>query len=132
MAKQTINLGTAPTGAGGDTNRSAFAKAQANFDELYATGGIVSTGNNNGTYTKFPDGTMICWHNFTGYVAGTLKSFDWPAPFTTDPSISASVNPASGYDYQWMVWGNTASWNFRSEIAAPNNRVYVTAVGRWK
>jgi hypothetical protein len=35
MAKQTINLGTAPTGAGGDTPRSAFVKAQANFDELY-------------------------------------------------------------------------------------------------
>ena len=35
MAKQTINLGTAPTGVGGDTPRSAFTKAQANFDELY-------------------------------------------------------------------------------------------------
>ncbi|WP_223535561.1 hypothetical protein [Pseudomonas sp. GL-B-16] len=36
MAKQTINLGAAPTGAGGDTPRAAFIKAQANFDELYA------------------------------------------------------------------------------------------------
>lgn len=36
MAKQTINLGTAPTGVGGDTPRSAFTKAQSNFDELYA------------------------------------------------------------------------------------------------
>jgi hypothetical protein len=38
VAKQTINLGTAPTGAGGDTPRSAFVKMQANFDELYAAG----------------------------------------------------------------------------------------------
>lgn len=36
MSKQTINLGTAPTGVGGDTPRSAFTKAQSNFDELYA------------------------------------------------------------------------------------------------
>ncbi len=36
MAKQTINLGTAPTGVGGDTPRSAFVKTQSNFDELYA------------------------------------------------------------------------------------------------
>jgi hypothetical protein len=36
MAKQTINLGTAPTGVGGDTPRSAFTKTQGNFDELYA------------------------------------------------------------------------------------------------
>jgi len=36
MSKQTINLGTAPTGVGGDTPRSAFTKAQSNIDELYA------------------------------------------------------------------------------------------------
>lgn len=36
MSKQTIQLGTAPTGAGGDTPRSAFTKTQSNFDELYA------------------------------------------------------------------------------------------------
>ncbi|QBR32818.1 MULTISPECIES: phage tail protein [Pseudomonas] len=35
MTKQTINLGTAPTGVGGDTPRSAFTKTQSNFDELY-------------------------------------------------------------------------------------------------
>jgi hypothetical protein len=40
MAKQTINLGASPTGVGGDTPRSAFTKAQANFDEIYtALGG---------------------------------------------------------------------------------------------
>lgn len=43
MSKQVINLGTAPTGVGGDTPRSAFTKAQANFDELYvALGGSGS------------------------------------------------------------------------------------------
>ena len=35
MTKQTINLGTAPNGAGGDTQRSAWIKAAGNFDELY-------------------------------------------------------------------------------------------------
>lgn len=35
MAKQTINLGVAPTGAGGDTFRSGSAKLQANDDEIY-------------------------------------------------------------------------------------------------
>ncbi|MDD0977558.1 hypothetical protein [Pseudomonas fontis] len=36
MTKQTINLGVAPNGAGGDDRRSAWLKAVANFDELYA------------------------------------------------------------------------------------------------
>ena len=44
MAKQTIALGTAPTGVGGDTPRSAFSKAQQNFDEIYTVlGGTTLT-----------------------------------------------------------------------------------------
>lgn len=35
MAKQTINLGEAPDGAGGDDVRGAFTKTNANFTELY-------------------------------------------------------------------------------------------------
>lgn len=35
MGKQTISLGTAPAGAGGDDRRSAWTKAIANFNELY-------------------------------------------------------------------------------------------------
>lgn len=45
MAKQTINQGTTPNGAGGDTFRSGSAKLQANDDELYAalgaSGGVL-------------------------------------------------------------------------------------------
>lgn len=35
MAKQDINLGTAPSGLDGDDARTAFAKVNANFGELY-------------------------------------------------------------------------------------------------
>jgi hypothetical protein len=44
MAKQTINQGTAPTGAGGDTFRSGSAKLQANDDEIYAQLGATAQG----------------------------------------------------------------------------------------
>jgi len=44
MAKQTINQGTAPTGAGGDTFRSGSAKLQANDEELYARLGATPQG----------------------------------------------------------------------------------------
>ncbi|WPO49539.1 hypothetical protein [Pseudomonas sp. S1Bt23] len=83
MAKQVIQLGTPPTGVGGDTPPSANVKINSNFDELYAadlinykrtniigtvsqsggvpTGAIIETGTNaNGTYTKFAGGAMIC------------------------------------------------------------------------
>lgn len=44
MAKQTINQGTAPTGAGGDTFRSGSAKLQANDDEIYNQLGANASG----------------------------------------------------------------------------------------
>ena len=44
MAKQTINQGTAPTGAGGDTFRSGSAKLQANDNELYTALGANASG----------------------------------------------------------------------------------------
>ena len=36
MARQEINVGTAPTGAGGDTTRSAAVKINSMTAELYA------------------------------------------------------------------------------------------------
>ena len=44
MAKQIINPGVAPTGAGGDTFRSGSAKLQANDDELYTHLGAEADG----------------------------------------------------------------------------------------
>lgn len=74
MSKQTINLGTAPTGVGGDTPRSAFTKTQSNFDELYAALGASGsplalpaalpiaqggTGNATGTATKLAPAAIV-------------------------------------------------------------------------
>lgn len=44
MAKQTINQGTTPTGAGGDTFRTGSAKLQANDNELYTHLGAEADG----------------------------------------------------------------------------------------
>ena len=44
MSKQTINQGTAPTGAGGDTFRTGSAKLQANDNELYTHLGAAADG----------------------------------------------------------------------------------------
>ena len=44
MAKKDINLGTQPTGAGGDTSRSANVKINANFTELYKAMGATLNG----------------------------------------------------------------------------------------
>lgn len=45
MAKKAINLGTAPAGRDGDSNRVAFNKLQSNFDETYTALGADVGGN---------------------------------------------------------------------------------------
>lgn len=48
MAIQRINLGTAPSGTGGDTNRSAFTKIDSNFaDSANAASRLVGTDTGN-------------------------------------------------------------------------------------
>lgn len=100
MAKQNINLGTAPDGKNGDTSRVAFVKAQANFDELYArtsdrlskdiagAAGLVNltdaealygvielkgaiTGNREVSVPAAPSRLWVVWNNTTG--AFTVK-----------------------------------------------------------
>lgn len=57
MAKQDINLGTQPTGVGGDTNRSANLKINANLKEIYtALGGSLSGGDGSVLPNSLPIG----------------------------------------------------------------------------
>ena len=149
MARQEIILGTPPTGLGGDPPRVASMKINAMTLELYeknsklgtaalanilgsmASGAIIGRGSNsNGEYTKWADGTMICWVRFTGYTAGQ-RTGNWPASFTTSPSVSGSVQPSVALDYQWMTWGTPGAWGFWP-ASSFNNIVSIIAVGRWK
>ncbi|MGF6669114.1 hypothetical protein ABIA53_002784 [Pseudomonas monsensis] len=68
MAKQTINLGTAPTGVGGDTPRSAFTKAQSNIDELYAALGA------SGSPSALPPALPIAQGGTGGTTQGAARS----------------------------------------------------------
>lgn len=54
MAKQNFNIGTAPNDNTGDTDRVAWVKAQANFDELYDSGNLTTT-----AVFKKPNGDFI-------------------------------------------------------------------------
>ena len=78
MAKQTVNLGTAPTGVDGDTNRSAATKFQANDNEIYSFlgNGLVlpsalsvakgGTGNTQGAAQKLANARSINGVPFDG------------------------------------------------------------------
>ncbi|MEW7854817.1 hypothetical protein AB2M95_02825 [Pseudomonas chlororaphis] len=82
MAKQTINLGTAPSGVGGDTPRSAFTKSQSNFDELYAALGGT------GSPIALPAALPVA-NGGTGNTTGT-------APRLAAAAILGTVSQSSG------------------------------------
>lgn len=153
MAKQAISLGTAPSGAGGDTNRSGFTKANSNFNELYAfLGGdnlpaakIIESGSNaNGTYTKHADGSMICRHGIAvqALAPGNAVAVGWtyPAGFITQPTIVPAGGSVSGNGGFLNVAmdnspsGSSAGFaiaNMHPSATLANPYIHVIAVGRW-
>lgn len=161
MAKQLVNLGSAPAGAGGDDRRSAWLKAISNFNELYAAlgapangtipagtaasalingdpaaGALMRAGSNSaGYYFQFNSGLLICIVAFTGYTANVVKTVAWPFQFVPNASVavSCSITPSTGYENSSPTyWGTPSSVNFASGLTRGANTVVMTGIGWWK
>lgn len=102
MAKQTINQGTAPTGAGGDTFRSGSAKLQANDDEIYNYLGDGVNLNKLGTAAFKNTGTQ------SGNVM-EVGAFGIGASMLQIPMPSDSQFLGSGF-YYFDVGGSSSTW----------------------
>lgn len=150
MARQNIELGTPPSGVGGDTPRSANLKVNANFSELYplvGLGGVVDSGSNsNGSYVKYADGTMECWgispNSQTANTAGgsvfhsIAVGFTFAVAFVNIPSIVISAITSGGY-YCWAATdGQAQTYGFAARVISPANGAasYLSYIarGRWK
>lgn len=78
MAKQTISLGTPPSGTDGDTNRTAFEKCNANFTELYeGRGGLVF-----GLTLEWLSGTSLRVTSGGAFIQSLGYAVDVPAAIT--------------------------------------------------
>lgn len=95
MAKQTINLGTPPTGVGGDTSRSGVAKLQANDDELYTFLGAAD-----GTLTaeKAKAVMNIAGHAFYKTLAAAQTA---QATLPVNSIVEVTNDGANNGTYQW-------------------------------
>lgn len=119
------------------------------------TGAIVERGNNaNGRYTRFADGTQICWHTASigPVTSGSGASNDpyktdpytwiFPVSFSVDPVPVLSANRNAGTSNARVSYGayaqnppsTTALVNIRalaiSSTADPID-IYALAIGRW-
>ena len=116
---------------------------------------ITNGANSDGSWTKFPDGTMICYRAdlpFSANAGGSTNESDWtfPQPFVNS---NVSVNfGISGNDAHWgsaadlggvASWGtnNVLSTNAKARLVVRATTTFVSgvfravglvAVGRWK
>lgn len=125
MAKQTINQGAAPTGAGGDTFRSGSAKLQANDNEIYNYLGDGTNLNKLGTAAFKNIGTGF------GNVM-EVGAFGLGTSQTGTPAIDSQktlnngfygANALEGFPYGYgeMIVLNQAGWLHRLFFPAINN-----------
>ena len=98
--------------------------------------GIISGSNANGNYTKFPDGTLMCWGE-TGVISSeSSEVITWPIAFTAKPSVSACSLTRNSYNVSFGSGGNntgvtTTTGTLYTESGATNVASWI-AIGRWK
>lgn len=119
---------------------------------VYPVGAVFGS-NTNGSYTKFADGTLICWKvvSFTGVAITTawgsayengsaLNLGSWPVTFIETPTVFTSPGRISGsvsafveqiQNTSTTAVGTTFFWCPRSHSSA-TVVANVLGIGRWK
>jgi hypothetical protein len=113
-----------------------------------ATSSVIEEGSNaNGNFTKFADGTMICYtvksvaHSTLTNNGYTLLSYTLPISFVGDAScIVSGAYSASGtvsvqraveiFNHDGYTWNNI--WVYKTGTSTSQGaRISLTAIGRW-
>ena len=108
------------------------------YNEISA-GGIERGSNANGEYTKYPDGTLICWANVGDVFAGqSTITWTFPHAFSSLPVYTSAhlllgptVNPNSNAIQPTFNGTDQNSGQFTANVLAQYN-VRAFAIGRWK
>jgi len=99
-----------------------------------ATMGIESGSNDNGNWTKFPDGTLICTNREAK--VGNPLGWNFPKAFIDIPTLSGAVEaPGDDRTINFSTPSKTAVSYYRFLNGAANSNGAMTnmiAIGRWK
>lgn len=115
-------------------------------------GGIIDQGSNsNGSYTRYADGTQICWQRVSGSIAVATAAgnvfrsahltWTYPAAFVGEPVVNCNMfnNNVSGDADNWSGNAHTATTTaaqvncFSATTKALATRyIMASAMGRWK
>ena len=126
-----------PTNAKLENEYSTSSKNGYNCE--YINGLIESGSNTNGSYIKFPDGTMIC--NGTKYFANTSDAWQvqtFPVSFIAEPNVIATLNTGIGQSSTVAAAKVSKIATNQCEICLISPSGYGTgnaewiAIGKWK
>lgn len=110
------------------------------------TGAIIERGSNaNGNYTKYADGTMICWNTvtttasaigtaFMGGFRSTGYTWTFPAAFNAAPVIEYQVDSMTAFGATGVSRATTAcgyAFTAVTSQAAADRTASMFAIGRW-
>lgn len=123
MAKQTINIGTTPNDGTGDPLRTAFDKANDNFDELYDLKYGVYNYNDNATATvpiSIPSG-LGTWTHVTNDGLGAVTDIAGGYPDVTPYDTTTSL-----FDYTDLDVYDVVNYRFDGIITTGSANQVVT------
>ena len=142
MEKINFKNGQAPA-----LNATNLNQLQTNVEN--AINSVVERGSNdNGSWIKYSDGTMICYKS-TGEInmnlttswgslyEGTINLGNFPTEFIETPTISVTsfgsgmLIEQGGIDASKTSWGNITGVRPQS-VTGAKARFYLIAIGRWK
>lgn len=108
---------------------------------------IESGSNDNGSYIKYSDGTMICYHTILPDILNTeyhyqAKSWTYPVSFKEFPQLSATAHNWGTYAYIVKTYSNRIErGNIMQQVINPLTNAFVDtsateitvfAIGKWK
>jgi len=106
------------------------------------TGAVIEQGSNaNGSYTKFADGTMVCWHTLTAATTNNAHgqlfrsataTWTFPVAFISAPAIQLGGAQGDGWPKTYPAISTTVDHRLMSGVTDATSRDYgLTAIGRW-
>lgn len=132
---------------GGTVGQVLVKNSDTDYDTAWST--IIESGSNdNGSWIKYSDGTMICYKS-TGWIdmnittswgslyEGNISVGNFPAVFIETPTISVTpfgsgmLIEQGGIDASKISWGNITCVKPNS-VENVKARFHLIAIGKWK